>query len=242
MKGSPEQIAKPVSAAVEMRQLTVGYNRRPVLSGIDWSIDEGALTAIVGANGSGKSTLLKTIAGILPPISGEVRISRTDGKTPAIGYVPQSESLDAMFLFSNLDVVLMGACGRVGPGRGIPKREKQKAAECLNSVGMEEFGKRRFSEMSGGQKQRVLVARALMVSPDLLLLDEPTSGIDPAAAQLIMELLTRIHRGQEMTIVMVTHDIAVVRRYLPEMVWLDQGQLRFGPAEALLNEAGSALL
>lgn len=225
---------KPI--IVELRQLGVGYERRLILSGLDWQLAERSFTAIVGANGSGKSTLLKTIAGILPPLQGEVRLYPKSGTAAAIGYVPQSESLDPLFLFSNLDVVLMGAYGRIGPGRLLPKHEKQKAMECLRLVGMELLAKRRFSEMSGGQKQRVLVARALMVDPDLLLLDEPTSGIDPTAALAIMELLTKIHQTQDVTILAVTHDLAVIRRFLPDIVWLEHGRLRFGPAETLLTE------
>lgn len=220
---------------VQLENLSVGYGRNAILQAIHLHLRHGSFTGLIGANGSGKSTLLKTIAGILPPLNGQVIFNLPEARAPAIGYVPQSESLDPQFLFSNCEVVLMGAFGRAPAGRPLPKLEKQFALQCLEATGMQTFADQSFSELSGGQKQRVLIARALMTRPDFLLLDEPTSGIDPAAAQSIMELLARIHQEHRITILLVTHDLSIVRRYVPDLIWLHDGRIDYGASETLLH-------
>lgn len=217
-----------------LQDLHAGYRRRIVLSHLQLALPRGSFTALLGANGSGKTILLKTIAGVLPPIAGRLAFASIDEREPVIGYVPQRESLDAMFLFSALEVVLMGGFSRIFPGWPVPRHERAFARECLCTTGMEELAKRRFSELSGGQKQRVLIARALMSRPDFLILDEPTSGIDAAAVEAVMEILTRVNRKQRVTVLMVTHDLSVVRRCFQEAVWLCEGQLRRGLVERML--------
>jgi ABC-type Mn2+/Zn2+ transport system ATPase subunit len=149
--------------------------------------------------------------------------------------VPQRESLDAIFLLSSFEVVLMGVCGRVRPGRFIGKADREWAQHCLDQTGASDLSRKHFSELSGGQKQRVLIARALAAQPDFLLLDEPTSGIDVAIKQSIMELLRRIHEEQHQTILMASHDLPVVREYVPHVVWLRQGKIMEGPTRELLT-------
>ena len=157
---------------VILENVAVGYRRRAVLEGVTLRIGKGEAVGLLGANGSGKTTLLKTIAGILPTVKGEVQFG-VSGR-PTVGYVPQRESLDQAFMLSNLEVVLMGVCGRVGPGRFAGKGERKQAIECLERTGAANLAGKRFAELSGGQKQRVLIARALMAQPDLLLLVKPT--------------------------------------------------------------------
>ena len=154
---------------------------------------------------------------------------------PVFGYVPQREALDSIFLLSSQEVVLMGACGRVKPGRFLGREEKDYAQKCLEEAGAGVLARRRFSELSGGQRQRVLIARALMARPDFLLLDEPTAGIDAAAAQAILELLGRLQRERALTILMVNHDLSAVRRAVESVIWLHQGKVLHGPVGELLS-------
>jgi ABC-type Mn2+/Zn2+ transport system ATPase subunit len=215
--------------------VAVGYDRHIVLGKIQIRLRRGEFAGLLGANGSGKSTLIRTILGVLPPLEGRIQFNPINGREPVLGYVPQREALDAVFLLSSFEVVLMGACGRVKPGRFFGRAEREWARHCLAEAGAADLQGRRFSELSGGQKQRVLIARALAAKPDFLLLDEPTAGIDPAASQAIMDLLRRIHEQQKLTLLMVNHDLAAVRRAVQQVLWLHDGRVLQGPADELLT-------
>ena len=224
---------------MELQGVAVGYDRHAVLAGLDLQIARGTFTGLLGTNGSGKTTLLKTIAGILPPLAGSVTFH-----APAVlGYVPQRDQLDSVFLFSAFEVALMGVCGRVGAGRGIDRTERERVQDCLRQTGADGFARERFAELSGGQKQRVLIARALAAQADFLLLDEPTAGIDAAATKAIMELLVQLHRERGLTILMVNHDLAAVRQTAQHIIWVRDGKLLQGPtAELLQRDQIEALL
>jgi ABC-type Mn2+/Zn2+ transport system ATPase subunit len=215
--------------------VSVGYDRQPVLRGVNLQLARGSFTGLLGSNGSGKSTLLKTVLGILPPVSGRMVVHPVAGRPAVFGYVPQREALDPLFPLSSFEVALMGACGRVGAGRFFAAEDKEFAHQCLRDTGAGDLAKRRFSELSGGQKQRVLIARALTAKADFLLLDEPTSGIDAAATQAILELLTRLNAQQQITLLMVNHDLAAVRRTVRELVWIRDGRVHHGSAGELLS-------
>lgn len=215
--------------------VSVGYGRHVVLANVSLGFQRGDFVGLLGANGCGKTTLLKTILGILPPLDGRLSFQPVHGRPPVLGYVPQREALDPIYPLSAFEVVLMGTCGRVGPGRRIGQSEKDWAHQCLRQSSADELSRQRFSRLSGGQKQRVLIARALATRPDLLVLDEPTAGIDAAATQAIMQLLRRIHGDQRMTIVMASHDLAIARRYMREIIWLHQGRLLQGAVAELLS-------
>lgn len=220
---------------LELEGVTVGYGRQAVLSGLNLTLRRGAFTGLMGANGSGKSTLLRTILGIQPPLAGRVRFQGANGRPPILGYVPQREALDAAFLVSGIEVVLMGACGRVGAGRFYPRAEKAWARQCLRDVEAADLAHHRFSELSGGQKQRVLMARALATRPDLLILDEPTTGIDAGTTRAILELLRRLHGERGLTVLMVNHDLPAMRRYVNDVIWIHEGRLLRGPVSELLR-------
>jgi manganese/zinc/iron transport system ATP- binding protein len=216
---------------VVLDRVAVGYGRQPVLEGVTLEIRAGSFVGMLGPNGAGKTTLLKTIAGILPPLAGKIAVTANEFH---VGYVPQRESLDPIFLFSSLEVVLMGLCGRLGPGQLITKRERALARQCLEKTGAADLAQKRFSELSGGQKQRVLISRALANTPNLLLLDEPTAGIDLAATETILNLLMGLRR-EGMTILMVNHDFAALRRAVDEVFWIHEGQAFHGPVNEMLN-------
>ena len=203
-----------------LERVAVGYSAAAVLRNVSEALAREDSVGLLGANGSGKTTLLKTIAGVLRPISGEIRFGA--GARPVIGYVPQREAIDQAFMLSCLEIVLMGACGRVSAGKFLGRGEREFARECLKRTGADDLQNRRFAELSGGQKQRVLIARALMAKPDLLLLDEPTAGVDSVATEAIAGLLERLNRDG-MTIVMVNHDLAVVQRVARRVWWAQDG-------------------
>jgi len=218
-----------------LEHVAVGYDRHAVLPDVNLKLRRGSFTGLLGANGSGKSTLIKTILGIIPPLSGRLEFAPVNGQAHVLGYTPQRDTLDPIFLLSSFEVVLMGTCGRVRPGRRISHAEKEWAHQCLRETEADHLGRKLFSQLSGGQKQRVLIARALATKPDFLLLDEPTSGIDAAARQSVMELLRRIHQQQQLTILMASHDLPMVRSYVQDVVWLHVGHVLQGPVSELLT-------
>jgi ABC-type Mn2+/Zn2+ transport system ATPase subunit len=220
---------------ITLDELAIGYDSQPVLSGISLSIAQGSFTAILGANGSGKSTLLKTLLGLQPPIAGRIRLAASNGVPPVFGYVPQANEFDPLYLVTGFDVALMGVYGRVGPGRLIPRSERALVRECLQATGAEDFARKRFAELSGGQKQRVLIARALATKPNILVLDEPTAGVDTAATQSLLAFISRIHQERGLTILLVTHDLSLVRQHAQQVVWLHQGEVLTGTVADLLR-------
>ncbi len=210
--------------------LSIGYNGRPVLSGISLAIPRASFTAILGANGSGKSTLLKTLLGLLPPVGG-----RIESTSLVFGYVPQSIQFDPVYLLSGFEVALMGVYGRARPGQRVPAAERAFARECLDAVGAGEFARKPFAELSGGQKQRVLIARALATKPDMLVLDEPTAGVDITATHGVLDFISQIIEEQEITVLFVTHDVTLVRDHARQVVWLHQGKVLQGTAEEIFT-------
>ncbi len=221
-----------MESAIALHNVDVGYRSRPLFSGLNLEIEKGTLQALLGANGTGKTTLLKTIAGILPTLKGCVEYA---GGVEAIGYVPQKEQLDSIFLFSALDVVLMGACGKIGPGKRLGKEARADARQMMELTDATGFASELFSRLSGGQKQRTLIARALMTRPQILILDEPTAGVDAAASESIFQLLLKLQSERGMTVILVTHDLPLVRRHVQRAIWVREGTLEHGDVSQLLS-------
>jgi ABC-type Mn2+/Zn2+ transport system ATPase subunit len=211
--------------------LAIGYDGQAVLSGISLAISRSSFTAILGANGSGKSTLLKTLLGLQPPVAGRIHFE----SPPVLGYVPQTVELDPLFPLTGFDVALMGTFGRVGPGRFPPHDERQLVRDCLRATAADGFAHKKFSRLSGGQKQRVLIARALATKPDMLVLDEPTAGVDAAATHNLLEFISRIHAERKLTILLVTHDLPLVRKHAQQIIWLHQGEVLHGTVAELFT-------
>lgn len=222
------------NAIVTLDRVSAGYDQHVVLRDVCLTLPRGSFTALLGGNGSGKTTLLKLLAGILPPLAGVITFPSQNGQPTVIGYVPQREALDPLFLLSGFEVALMGVYGRVRPGRRVPARERDFTVKCLQLTEAEEFAHQPFSQLSGGQKQRVLIARALAGRPHFLLLDEPTAGIDASAVTTIMDTLTTLHREWGLTVLLVTHDLHVVRRYVERVLFVQKGALLEGPVDELL--------
>ena len=223
-------------AVIDVRSLTVSYGQQPVLRSISFGVPAGQLVGIVGPNGAGKSTLLRAILGLVPLDSGTVTL---DGEPiranrHRIAYVPQTEAVDWDFPVTVLDVVVMGRYTRLG-WFGRPKREdRESAVEALDMVTMGEFADRHIRQLSGGQQQRVFLARALCQHADVLLLDEPFSGVDAATERAIFDLIKRL-TGQGKTLLVVNHDLSVLDRFDSVML-LNQRIVAWGPTDRVVNE------
>ena len=217
---------------LEIHDLTVAYNQKPVLYGIDLEVPAGNLVGIVGPNGAGKSTLIKTIMGLVPPSSGWVRIFGKPYKKNAkrVGYVPQRESVDWDFPVNVMDVVLMGRFGHLGLLRRPGRKDREIAMACLEKVNMAPYAQRQISNLSGGQQQRVFLARALAQESDLYFLDEPFSGVDAATESAIIKILMEL-RERGKTLLVVHHDLTTAKNYFDMLLLLNMRKVDFGRTE-----------
>ncbi len=219
---------------VELRDVSLGYGNETILDDLTFDVERGDFLALVGPNGAGKTTLLRAIGGILAPVHG--RVVRPRGVT--IGYVPQERELDPVFPLSAIDVVLQGRIARLGPWRRPGAADLEAARRVMAQTGVTALEPAPFRELSGGQKQRVLIARALAAEPALMVLDEPTSGTDPASERAIMDLLRRLHEAGHLTIVMATHNLGLVGNYARRIALVDRERrlFRLGVAGEILTD------
>jgi len=221
---------------VVLRDVSFRYGGTPVLIDIDLTIQEGDFLAILGPNGSGKTTLIKLILGLLAPSAGEVEIF---GKRPAefadwqkIGYIPQKAAhIDPFFPASVEEVVGMALMSHRRQGRFSAREGRGRIVRALEEVAMAEFGKWPIGRLSGGQQQRVFIARALVTSPRILFLDEPTTGVDPETQTSFYDMLDRLNRREGLTIVLVTHDIGIVNKHVTRVACLNQKLVYHGSHE-----------
>jgi ABC-type Mn2+/Zn2+ transport system ATPase subunit len=209
-------------ALVSLERVNLGYGSAPVLREVSLAIYPGELVALAGPNGSGKTTLFRTMLGLLPTLGGA--LSR--GCLLAnFGYVPQSTALDPQFPLSVAEIVEMGAYGRVRPYQPMPAAEKARANELLTHVGMGHVREKSFFSLSGGQKQRVLIARALMVLPQIMILDEPLSGVDEVTRHSITDLFVELTRKNNFAVFFSSHDLAMVQRVADKIVRVEDGRV-----------------
>lgn len=221
---------------IDIHDVTVAYDKRPVLWDVDCQLPAGKLIAIIGPNGAGKTTLLKAIMGLVPLISGEVRIhgEPVDRVRKRIAYVPQRESVDWTFPVNVLDVVLMGRYGHLPLFRRPGRLDLDIAHQALERVGLKDFSKRQISQLSGGQQQRVFLARALAQEPDLYLMDEPFSGVDIATEDKIIQVLEQL-RDEGKTVILVHHDLQTVQSRFDWVVMVNMRKIASGPTEEVFT-------
>jgi manganese/zinc/iron transport system ATP- binding protein len=224
--------------ALEIHDLTVAFDRKPVLWNIDLSIPQGKLVGVMGPNGAGKSTLIKSVMGLLPLSSGYVRIfDQSIGSVRnRISYVPQRESVDWDFPASVLDVVLMGRYGKLGLFKRPRKADRDVAIDCLRKVGMEQFINRQISQLSGGQQQRTFLARALAQQADIYFMDEPFAGVDAATEKAIIELLREMTAAKK-TVIVVHHDLQSATEYFDWVILLNTRLIAHGPTGTTFTQA-----
>lgn len=218
---------------VSLQNVNLGYDgSEPVLQHVDLTIYPGDLIGLAGPNGSGKTTLFRTVLGLLPILSG---VLSRNCPLSNFGYVPQSAALDAQFPLSTAEVVEMGAYGRVRPYEFFPAAEKRQIGEILEQVGLRHLAAKPFFSLSGGQKQRILIARALMVKPKIMILDEPLSGVDEDSRRSISELLIQLTRQDGLAIFFSSHDISMVRMVADRLLRVDKGKIWWEKKEMELD-------
>lgn len=211
---------------IECSKLNVGYDKKVVCKDINFEINQGDYLCILGENGSGKSTLLKTILGLNKPVSGKVSFDKTINKSK-LGYLPQQTDFQRDFPATVGEVVMSGFVSSMGLRPFYNKAEKSKAQEILDFLGLGKFAKNGFKELSGGQQQRVMLARALCATDKVLVLDEPTNGLDAKTTAQFYKLLGMLNeRG--LTIVMVSHNIEKVLEYASKIVYLKETMIFSG--------------
>jgi len=223
--------------SIKVEGLNVYYDGTPVLWEICFEVPMGVMVGMIGPNGAGKSTLLNTLLGAVNPLSGTILLFGRPYKEvrKKIAYVPQRTTVDWNFPICVLDVVLMGSYGKLGCFKWVTKKDREKAKEALERVGMLPFAKRQISELSGGQQQRVFLARALLQDADLYFMDEPFAGVDIATEKALIEILSSL-RDKGKTLVIVHHDLTTVTQYFDWVILLNSCLIDCGPVAAVFHE------
>lgn len=240
---SPEVIPAETNAAdhsslspLAIHDMTVAYQRRPVIWDIDFDAPPGHLIAVVGPNGAGKSTLIKAALDLVPKVSGEVRFFGQEYRNvrDRVAYVPQRTGVDWDFPVSALDVVAMGLYRKIGWCFPVTRKYRALAFEALERVGMSDFAGRQIRQLSGGQQQRVFLARALAQEADLYLMDEPFAGVDASTERAIVDVLHDL-REHGKTALVVHHDLQTVSEYFDYLLLLNLRLVAFGPTDSVFT-------
>ncbi len=230
-----------MSRAVAIEDLSVVIKGKEVLRKIHFSLEEGVFLGIVGPNGGGKTTLIRTILGLVRATSGSVSVF---GRNPeslltgdnVFGYLPQHQNIDPNFPATALDIALMGRYRAAGLLRWPGKQDREKALQALSVMGAEDLKDAQYSQLSGGQQQRISIARALAGDPRMLILDEPSTGIDVVGQEDFYHLLKGLQKKMNLTILMVSHDIGTVTTYVDEIACLNINLYYHGNPLGALNE------
>lgn len=217
---------------LEVRELCVSYGQQEVLKNISFEINEGDYIGLVGANGSGKTTLVKALLGLMEVDSGEVVAYSANGVKGTIGYLPQvAVTGNTLFPAEVHEVIAVGLIGSKSFPKRIGKEDDRKIDDILKRLDIYSLKHKKIGDLSGGQQQRVLLARAMVNSPRLLILDEPTSALDPKVRSDFFKLIRDINRNEGTSILLVSHDIASIRKCAGKIMLLDREIEYFGPAE-----------
>ena len=220
---------------LDVTHLTVRYNGHPALDDITFHLHVGERAAIVGPNGAGKSTLIKTVAGVLQPQSGEVNIfGSRPGRHVCIGYIPQRSQVDWDFPVSVADVVMMGRSAKLGPLNWPRKKDWEVVDHALETVELAGLSKRQISQLSGGQQQRMFIARAIAQEAELMLMDEPLTGLDAPSQEGILNLLDRLKR-EKVTVMVATHDLDQAASHFDRIMLLNHRIIAFDIPQNVLH-------
>ena len=215
----------------ECKDVTLGYENKVVAKNLNFKIDQGDYLCVVGENGTGKSTLIKTLLGLIKPLNGEV-IANVQGKNhKGVGYLPQQTQAQKDFPASVWEVVLSGVLNNDHRCPFYNKKDKAEAEKKMEKLNILDLKKRCYRELSGGQQQRVLLARALCATDSVLILDEPVTGLDPAASMELYETIKDLNKKENVTIIMVSHDIKNALNYATHILHLEQENDFFGTVE-----------
>ncbi len=217
---------------ISFENITLGYEGKPVIEGLNFVVNKGDYVCVLGQNGSGKSTMMKALLGFLTPMSGKIV---KNIRKNAIGYLPQQQPSQADFPASVKEVVLSGCQGKRIFAPFYTKADKALAARNMELMNITHLASHSFKELSGGQKQRVLLARSLCAAEDLILLDEPAAGLDPSVTAELYELVKQINR-QGMTVIMISHDLAQSMNSASHILHLGRTMLYYGPVSEYQRE------
>jgi ABC-type Mn2+/Zn2+ transport system ATPase subunit len=226
---------EPMEPVIEFKNATLGYGRKVVLSGITFSILPGEYLGLVGPNGAGKTTIVRTILGSLRPISGEVRVRSAFGGPPHIGYVPQRDTIDYVLPYTVLEVVLMGRYRQIGLMRRPRAEDRDVVKQSMAHAAVDGLADRPFRDLSGGQKQRVLIARALATQPEVLILDEPTNGMDLPSRISVLDLINELHQGGKLTVIMISHLLDDVANHVRRIALVEPNFFQIGQVDEVLT-------
>ena len=207
---------------IQVKDLSFSYpTKKDTLKDVNFSVKKGTFTCVVGENGSGKSTLLKCILGLNKGFTGEII------KPEKVGYLPQKSKIQSNFPASIEEVVLSGTIGNNIKSIFYKKEDRKNAKKIMQDLELYEIRKTCFADLSGGQQQRVLIARALCATSEIIILDEPTNGLDPSISIQIYELLNTLKKNDNTTILMVSHDVERALKYADEVIELEDGEIKF---------------
>ncbi|NLM77427.1 MAG: metal ABC transporter ATP-binding protein [Ruminococcaceae bacterium] len=228
---------------ISTEDLSFYYGRTPVFSRVSFSMQPGDFAAVIGANGTGKSTLVKLLLGQLKPATGRIHIfgqeQRQFHEWWRVGYLPQGHILTAQsFPATALELVQTGLYPQIGFMRFARRQHREQVRQALEMVGMEQIAGKLVGQLSGGQQQRVMLARVLVARPQLMILDEPATGIDERSAASLYSLLSELNKERKLTILMITHDVARVQSYLSRVFCLESGSLIELSHSQLVDELG----
>ena len=217
---------------ITLHNLTVGYQGKPLIKPISGQFESGSLTAIMGANGTGKSTLLKTLCGLLPPIAGDLALSRPRKKL--LSWLPQQSDIDRTFPITVSDVVAMGCWPHKGILSSIKRDDMAKIANAMEHVGIIDLANYTINQLSGGQFQRMLFARLLVQDSPVMMMDEPFTGIDSQTQETLLNLICELHQ-QGKTIITVLHNPSIVESYFPQTLLINEQCSHWGNTQDVLN-------
>ncbi len=218
---------------IEIKDLSYSYfSETPVLKNINLNIHKGDYLGVVGPNGGGKSTLIKLILGLIKPQEGSINVF-----SKRIAYVGQKATdFDQKFPATVWDVVSMGRYSATGLFKGLTKEDKTLISDVIEKVGMSEFKDRLIGDLSGGQQQKVFIARALAQEPEIIFLDEPTSGVDQDSQEQFYKILKKLNQDLEITLVLISHDVDVITKEVTEIVAINRELVFYGPSQEFIKE------
>ena len=216
---------------IKFSDVSIGYGKKIILENLNFSIKENDFLGIVGPNGSGKTTLLKTLLGNLRPFKGII-----EKKTLRFGYVPQRDIVQPLLPYTVFDVVMMGRYSLLGLFRNPSAHDKRIVEDSLEKVGIHQLKDFNYNSLSGGQRQRTLIARALAVEPTVLILDEPTNGMDTPSHYSLLDLISRLHDVNKLTILLVSHLLSDVANVVKQLILMEKDNFQVGEISSILSE------
>ena len=225
---------------INCKNLSLGYEGKKIVQNLSFCVNEGDYLCVLGENGSGKTTLIKTLASLIEPLDGEVL--RDGSIKKKIGYLPQQSEMQKDFPASVFEIVLSGFVGRGGLSPFYGRNCKLRALENMKKLGIENLLKRCYRELSGGQQQRVLLARALCSGEKVLILDEPTAGLDPIASADMYDIIEELNKNDGVTIIMISHDVQTALKYANRILHIGSVESFFGTKDDYLKSDFGSLL